>query len=91
MSRIATTLTLSVCFVTLAAAQETILNSPHDLSVFGGGNVHATSESRVCIFCHVPHNASPEAPLWNRFNPVSHYRIYESPTVQGPHHTARPR
>jgi predicted CXXCH cytochrome family protein len=74
-------LMLSLLLGVSALADESVLNSPHDLSTFGGGDVRATNESRVCIFCHVPHNASPEAPLWNRHNPVAHYRIYQSPTV----------
>ncbi len=64
-----------------AAGQDTILNSKHDLSVFGPGPVRAIEESQVCIFCHAPHNASPAAPLWNRHNPTSYYRIYESSTT----------
>ena len=64
-----------------AWADDSVVNSKHDLSVFGPGPVRATDESRICIFCHVPHNASPAAPLWNRHNPKTHYRIYRSPTL----------
>ena len=64
-----------------ARADESILNSKHDLSTFGPGPIRALDESRVCIFCHVPHNASPAAPLWNRHNPTTHYRIYRSDTT----------
>ncbi|MFQ5805571.1 MAG: cytochrome c3 family protein [Phycisphaerae bacterium] len=64
-----------------ASADETVINSKHDLSTFGPGPVRAVEESRVCIFCHVPHNASPAAPLWNRHNPTTHYRIYSSRTT----------
>ena len=53
-----------------ARADESVVNSKHDLSTFGPGPIRALDESRVCIFCHVPHNASPAAPLWNRHNPT---------------------
>lgn len=62
-------------------ADETVVNSKHDLSTFGPGPARALDESRVCIFCHTPHNSSPEAPLWNRYNPTTHYRIYRSRTT----------
>ena len=64
-----------------ALADERVVNSKHDLSTFGPGPIRAIDESRVCIFCHVPHNASPAAPLWNRHNPTTHYRIYASRTT----------
>lgn len=67
--------------VQLAAADDRILNSKHDLSVTGPGLIRATDESQVCIFCHTPHNSSPAAPLWNRYTPESYYRIYRSSTL----------
>lgn len=42
-----------------------VVDSKHNLSVSGKGNIKATSETRVCIFCHSSHNASSEGPLWN--------------------------
>lgn len=63
----------------LAFAQpESVVGSPHDLSVGGPGPIRATFEDQVCIFCHTPHNATPIRPLWNRFLPVDNYRIYAS-------------
>jgi len=64
-----------------AGADESVVNSKHDLSASGPGPVRALEESRVCIFCHAPHNASPAAPLWNRHNPTTYYRIYRSSTT----------
>ena len=66
---------------TRAPADERIAHSKHDLSVSGPGPVRAVEENEICIFCHVTHNASPAAPLWNRYNPVTYYRIYRSPTM----------
>ncbi len=74
-------LLIALCAATAPADDESVVNSPHDLSAMGPGPVHALEETRVCVFCHTPHNASPEAPLWNRFNPTTHYRIYESRTT----------
>jgi predicted CXXCH cytochrome family protein len=67
--------------VAFARADESIVNSKHDLSMFGPGPVRALGESEICIFCHVPHSASPAAPLWNRVNPQTYYRIYQSSTT----------
>ncbi|MBW7904533.1 MAG: hypothetical protein LC135_07945 [Phycisphaerae bacterium] len=66
---------------TPARGDESVVNSKHDLSAFGPGPVRALGESEVCIFCHTPHNSSPAAPLWNRYNPQTHYRIYQSSTT----------
>lgn len=66
---------------TAARADDSVVGSPHDLSVFGPGPIRAVVEDRVCIFCHVPHNARPQTPLWNRFDPQLHYRVYTSSTT----------
>ncbi len=65
----------------VATADESVVNSVHDLSVAGPGRLRAISEGEVCVFCHTPHNAAPQTPLWNRENPRRHYRIYESSTL----------
>ncbi|NOX60042.1 MAG: hypothetical protein GXP29_14445 [Planctomycetes bacterium] len=62
-------------------AQRSVVGSPHDLSVSGPGNLHALHEEQVCIFCHAPHNATGQKPLWNRNMPPTHYRIYRSSTT----------
>lgn len=76
---------IPVCALLLAsgpsAAQTTVVGSPHDLSVTGPGPIHALFEEQVCIFCHAPHNATGQRPLWNRHMPPTHYRIYESSTT----------
>lgn len=65
-----------------ARADDRIANSKHDLAAMGPGPTRAVNESEICIFCHTPHNASPVAPLWNRYNPTTYYRIYRSPSLQ---------
>ncbi|MCA9251160.1 MAG: hypothetical protein KDA54_08500 [Phycisphaerales bacterium] len=64
-----------------AFAQKSVVGSPHDLSVSGPGDAHALFEEQVCIFCHAPHNATGQTPLWNREMPPTHYRIYRSSTT----------
>jgi len=61
--------------------QHSIVGSMHDLSVSGPGMIHALDEEQVCIFCHAPHHASGQAPLWNRYMPPTHYRVYHSSTT----------
>ncbi len=62
-------------------ADDSVVNSKHDLSAQGPGSIRAVYESQICVFCHTPHNAAPQTPLWNRVNPQTHYRIYRSSTL----------
>jgi predicted CXXCH cytochrome family protein len=64
-----------------ALADDSVIGSPHDLSALSPHPIRAISEDRVCIFCHAPHNAQPQSPLWNRFDPEMHYRVYQSSTT----------
>jgi len=57
-----------------------IANTPHNLSVSGPGTVKSATEKRICIFCHTPHNARSEAPLWNRNLSSATYTVYSSKT-----------
>jgi len=64
------------------AQQMSVFNSPHNLSISGPGNIRATTEDQVCIFCHVAHHSSPVQPLWNRATPTSAYSPYRSNSLQ---------
>ena len=64
------------------AGSQSIVNTVHNLSVSGPGDVRATSESEICIFCHTPHNSLPSSPLWNKDDPGYTYTLYHSSTVQ---------
>ena len=66
-------LTAAVLSLGLAAAAATaggafaqsgsgIVGTKHDLSRFGPGPGRATGETRICIFCHTPHNAVALSP-----------------------------
>lgn len=65
-----------------AAVAQSILFTKHNLSASGPGPVKATAESRVCIFCHVPHGSRTVAPLWNRHDSTAAYLPYDSPTLK---------
>ena len=52
----------------------------HNLSTSGPGTLKATAEAQICLFCHVPHNASPSGQLWNRNLSTATYTPYTSST-----------
>ena len=60
---------------------QSIVNSKHNLSVSGPGTVKASAEPEICIFCHTPHNSSPQKPLWNRLDPALTFSLYSSSTT----------
>lgn len=59
-----------------------IRDTRHNLSVSGPGPVKAVSETEICIFCHIPHNATPSSPLWGRrLSETTNYEVYTSATM----------
>lgn len=53
-----------------AAFGATIVGSKHDLSSTGSASMSGSgSSTQICVYCHAPHNASSNKPLWNRNNP----------------------
>ena len=64
------------------AGAQSIINTEHNLSATGPGDVRALSESEICIFCHTPHNSLPSSPLWNKDDPGYTYTLYHSSTVE---------
>jgi predicted CXXCH cytochrome family protein len=67
--------------VTGSVGARGVVDSAHNLSASGPGQVRAASEARVCEFCHTPHNSSPQAALWNRRSPGTTYTPYTSSTA----------
>ncbi len=67
----------AVCVLALAQNQS-IVDTPHNLSATGTSVIRASTEEQICIFCHTPHNSSPIQPLWNRYMPVAAYSVYTS-------------
>jgi predicted CXXCH cytochrome family protein len=49
-----------------------ITGTPHDLSGFvqHQGTGASQTEKQICAFCHTPHNAKQNVPLWNRNDPT---------------------
>lgn len=64
-----------------AHPQNSVINSPHNLSASGPGNVKSLSTRQVCVFCHAPHSVNPESPLWNRDDTGQTYTQYSSSTL----------
>ncbi|MBI5739741.1 MAG: hypothetical protein HZA16_03380 [Nitrospirae bacterium] len=85
--RFAMALFLGVCLFmppSSGLAQTNIINTKHDLSASGPGPIKAFSESRICVFCHTPHNATPSSPLWNKELEPQSYSFYTSPSLKSP-------
>jgi predicted CXXCH cytochrome family protein len=61
---------------------QSIVTTRHNLSVRGPGEVKATTETEICLFCHTPHTSRPMSPLWNRNDPGVIYSLYSSSTMQ---------
>lgn len=58
-----------------------IVDTKHNLSASGPGDVRALIEDKICVFCHTPHNATPYTPLWNKKIEPKVYTLYESSTL----------
>jgi len=67
---------LSLAFAGPASA--VIRNSKHDFSISSAANsaTYSTDEDRMCVFCHTPHNAVENVPLWNRSGGTAAYLLY---------------
>ncbi len=78
---------ISIMTAYMVSAAE-IKGSKHDLSMpvadggTGPGPIQsaggATGTKEICVFCHTPHNARPDAPLWNRSMATGPYTVYTS-------------
>ncbi len=83
--KLLTSLVLAACLagVSAAVAQtgSKVSQTPHNLTTTGPGPVRVPGTSEVCIFCHTPHAASPQGPLWNRPDPGHYYEVYHSSTL----------
>lgn len=65
-----------------AQAPADMTHTKHNLSVSGPGPIRALTETRICVFCHTPHNATPLSPLWNKDLQPQVYNVYASPTLR---------
>lgn len=64
----------------LAAQGATVAGTLHNLSVSGPGEIRSVSETEVCKFCHVPHNAVEPVPLWGHALPAG--EPYQTPETR---------
>ncbi|HHW14165.1 MAG TPA: hypothetical protein GXX28_04425, partial [Firmicutes bacterium] len=88
MKRTLTMLAIALLVVALAsgaalALQGNIKNTKHDLSTTSSAATHSTDEDEICVFCHTPHNARVNVPLWNRQASAATYTTYTSGTING--------
>lgn len=63
-------------------AAESVISSKHNLSISGPGDIRATMESEICLFCHTPHRATGAQPLWNHTLSDATYTPYNSTTIK---------
>ncbi len=67
-----------------ALAQSAMTGTPHDLSGFIDTTLTpAEQQGQICIFCHIPHGGSTDAPLWNRTLTTQSFTTYSSATLTG--------
>lgn len=66
----------------VAMAGGSIANTVHNLTPTGPGNFKAPEATGLCVYCHTPHNASPQRGLWNRDPSNVTYQLYESTTLK---------
>lgn len=65
VARLAGWALLAAWLATAAAAQqEGVASTLHNLSISGPGEIRSVSETEICKFCHIPHNAVVPQPLW---------------------------
>ncbi|MFZ2198053.1 MAG: cytochrome c3 family protein [Thermodesulfovibrionales bacterium] len=81
---------LTCMFYVSAGVASNIENTKHNLSISGPGTIRSGSETRICIFCHTPHNATPLTPLWNKAIEPQTYSVYQSPTLRTPQPLPQP-
>ncbi len=60
---------------------QSIINTVHNMSVSGFGDIKSSNESEICIFCHTTHQSDPKTPMWNRNTKGVSYILYNSSTL----------
>jgi len=48
------------------AQHDSVATTLHNLSASGPGEIRAVSETEICKFCHIPHNAVAPVQLWGQ-------------------------
>ncbi|CAG0933534.1 hypothetical protein RHDC3_02603 [Rhodocyclaceae bacterium] len=79
-----TVLMVATLLAAAATAMAGIKDTKHDMSSAnaGGATYMSTNTDQICVFCHTPHNAAQNIPLWNRDNPLgTTFALYTSSTT----------
>lgn len=71
-----------------AATQQSVVSTVHNLSVSGPGEIRSLTETEVCKFCHIPHNAVVPQPLWGHVLSDATYQVPELRSGPGGSHPA---
>ena len=93
-------LTPAPLYAFVAAPTEDVKNTRHNLSSSGPTerNVFTAQTTEICVFCHTPHGANPDAvssgaPIWNRRLSAETYTMYDqvwSKSFEGVLNTGQP-
>jgi hypothetical protein len=75
--------------LTWARGTAGVVNGVHNLSKTGvdpwnkteGSSMYVTLTDQICVFCHTPHGGSMAGALWNKGDPGSSWRNYNSATM----------
>lgn len=79
MKKILVAVAVTLLGSSAAFAASNISGTKHNLSSGASTSQVRSNESQICAFCHTPHNASPNVPLWNRNSTTaSSYQLYTS-------------
>lgn len=77
-------LTMLLCAFPTAGQSGTpssVAGTLHNLSVTGPGEIRSLTETEICKFCHIPHSAVLEEPLWGHRLSDQQYTMPRSPSV----------
>lgn len=78
MKKILVAIAITVLGSSAAFAASNITGTKHNLSSGASTSQVRSNTSQICAFCHTPHNAVPNVPLWNRDQAASTYMLYTS-------------
>lgn len=78
MKKILVAIAITVLGSSAAFAASNITGTKHNLSSGASTSQVRSNTSQICAFCHTPHNAVPNVPLWNRDQAASTYQLYTS-------------
>jgi predicted CXXCH cytochrome family protein len=80
MKRMAAAVLFTAMDLCAVSSKLALVGSLHDLTATGSGPVKS-AEADTCIFCHAPHNVTPNVtPLWDHTLSLQTYTTYTSST-----------